>query len=79
MPATLTFAACQQGKSNFSYHFAEGYGGDKRYEYWIYNGSVQFSFDEVGIFKVRIRTGFAAGVNDPTQQLVTVLSRGSLN
>ena len=38
MPATLTtltFAACQQGKSNFSYHFAKGYGGDKRYGYWI--------------------------------------------
>ena len=47
---------------------------------WILdNGSAQCSFDDVGIFKVRIRTGFAAGVNDPTQQLVTVLSRGSLN
>ena len=43
------------------------------------NGSVQCTFDKVGIFKVRIRTGFAAGGNDSTQQLVTVLSRGNLN
>ena len=42
------------------------------------NGSVQCSFETVGIFKVRIRTGFAAGGNDPTQQLVTVLSRGTI-
>ena len=43
------------------------------------NGSVQCTFDKVGIFKVKINTGFAAGVNDHTQQLETVLSRGNLN